>query len=81
MSFLNSLFKKDKPELKESTVILTQTEVTEENVAVMAAAIAVMLSAKSTNTDEGNEFIVRNIKQNFEIDSIWSHEGRMELMR
>lgn len=47
----------------------------EETVAAISAAIACMLG-KSTS-----DFVVRNIKRTPELDSVWAHVGRMNLMR
>jgi len=47
----------------------------EEIVAAITGALAIMLG-KDTS-----EFIVRNIKRTSDMESVWSHVGRMQLMR
>jgi len=93
MSFLGNLFKKNNEEeieIKNSfqeqseneaeitaviAAVVASMDEEEEIVAAITAAIACILGTST------NDFIVRNIKRTPEMDSIWSHAGRMKLMR
>ncbi len=93
MGLFDNLFKKNKDkEQMPQEVLQTQEEDTEEIAAVIAAAVAAMdeeeeIVAAITAAisvilgKRTDEFIVRNIKRTYEMDSIWAHAGRMKLMK
>jgi len=94
MSFFSNLFKKNKnvdeyvcidvdedifEDEDEITAVISAVVASmneeEEIVAAITVAIACILGTST------NDFIVKNIKRTPQMDSVWSHVGRMNLMR
>lgn len=96
MGLFNTLFKKRKKvedfTIEKSPIQIKPDHDEDEIAAVIAAAVAAMdeedeivaaiTAAVSVILGKGpGELIVRNIKRTPEMDSIWAHVGRIQLMR
>ncbi|HHY99618.1 MAG TPA: hypothetical protein PLV23_02600 [Sedimentibacter sp.] len=95
MSLFKNLFKKRKDvSLLSDEALITKAGEQDEDeiVAVIAATMAAMeeeeeIVAAITGAlsivlgKDPGEFIVRNIKRTSDMESIWAHVGRMQLMR